>query len=157
MLGGEKQMISLEYGRNSSLNYIDFLHSDAINDSNYKRTYVFLGVRKSDSKAIYPVPVRVEEILNGSYLKKYEFNRNCDYYISSNVFKRHGEKSRAMLFSLENIIIDVDNHTSNVDDMQIEYLINRVMSKVAFNPTGVNKTCLGVQFIYQIDKVSFKL
>lgn len=150
-------MIMTQAIRNSSLEYIDFLHNDAVSDTNFKRTYVFLGVRKSGNKAIHPVPIRVEEILNGNYLNTYEFNHNCDYYISSNVFRRHSEKSRAMLFSLENIIIDVDNHTSYTDDMKVQYLISRVLEKVTFKPTGINNTGRGVQFVYHIDKVSFKL
>jgi hypothetical protein len=151
-----KQIMTNLIENQKCLEYMSFLHGDSIDDKRFKKTYVFLGV-KSPNKNFRPFSVRVEEILNGEYLKNFKFNPSCDYYVTSNTFRKYKGKSREMLFSLENIIIDIDNHSGVVNDTQIQHVIEVVTSKADFKPTAVNKTGRGVQFVYQIEKVSYKL
>lgn len=68
-----------------------------------------IGIRRPEASSILPLTTQPLDRLPG-FLASAHFSLRCDYYITSNSF--HGVKrQRENLFSLHNVVIDVDDHT----------------------------------------------
>lgn len=90
------------------------------------------------------------------FVSNMHVSRRCDYYIMANTVKGV-ERKKKDLFSLNNIIVDIDCHT---DGMPYELMINELVARcrrdlfecgVVPEPNSVIRTGRGVQFWWAIE------
>lgn len=138
-----------------------FLHCTFPTRLNYDGK-VGIGYRHQDTSGVYPYYFVKESQLK-DYFDEFEYNEDCDYYISANTFKSY-KRSTDNLFALNNIVVDIDNH-SDIN----EYDRNRLLESFVFRlkefineniiicPNVVVLTGRGIQLWYTLIPVSYKL
>lgn len=91
-------------------------------------------------------------------LKLYAY---CDYYITANTVVLSGKRCAVNLFSLNNIVIDIDKHKLKLsEDIQhsCDALLHFLYEEGCLPmPTVVNYTGRGIQLWWHIEQVSYKL
>lgn len=93
-------------------------------------------------------------------LETLEINSKFDYYITKNAFYAD-KRSNDTICYLDNIVIDIDNHNSNVSERQINYEVSRLLYLLSFDYANVFptyslsvKTGRGVQLWIHIDSIA---
>lgn len=94
---------------------------------------------------------------------KFIVNSESDYYITKNSFYAD-KRSSECLFSLDNIVIDIDSHDGTLTPVEIEYNIRKLLFLLSFSyenqfpfPTAVVFTGRGCHLWLHIDSISSKL
>jgi hypothetical protein len=94
---------------------------------------------------------------------KFIVNSNSDYYITKNSFYANKRKIEC-LFSLDNIVIDIDNHNDTLSIDDIDFNVRKLMFLLSFDyesffpfPSLVAFTGRGCQLWLHIDSISSKL
>lgn len=94
---------------------------------------------------------------------KFIVNSESDYYITKNSFYAD-KRSSECLFSLDNIVIDIDSHDGTLTPVEIEYNIRKLLFLLSFSyenqfpfPTAVVFTGRGCHLWLHIDSISGRL
>lgn len=94
---------------------------------------------------------------------KFIVNSDSDYYITKNSFYADRRASE-YLFSLDNIVIDIDNHNIDLSISEIEFSVRKLLYILSFDyenlfpfPSVVVLTGRGCQLWFHIDSISSKL
>lgn len=97
------------------------------------------------------------------HLENFEVNKNCDYYITSNSLYAN-KRGTENLFSLDNLVFDLDNHNPNINMYDHIRNINRFLYLLETKyrdkfpyPTAIIITGRGVQIWVHIEGLSSKL
>lgn len=97
------------------------------------------------------------------HLENFEINKNCDYYITSNSLyaDRRGTEN---LFSVDNLVFDLDNHNSDISAYSrirdINHFLHLLETKYCDKfpyPTAIIITGRGIQIWVHIEGLSSKL
>lgn len=80
-----------------------------------------------------------------------------DNYITGNAFKRwtYGRK-QINIYTLLNIVVDLDNHGEELDDIAIARAVNVIIDRLDRKPNSIVFTGRGAQFWYSIEPLSYK-
>lgn len=140
------------------LKYVKYLFSGMISKQEYKNTYGFLGVLNNGK--MKNIPINLSNLNNDNYLHSYVLNNDYNYYVSGNIYSSFKGKRKENAFSVENLIIDIDNHVEK-DYGKIERYIQKLLYQInvsmKIKPSGVVFSGRGCQLIYKIENVSYKL
>ena len=95
------------------------------------------------------------------FMAKFKFQKSCNYYITANTTKRDNRISED-LFSLNNIVIDIDCHTDNIHPADRADMINVIARKILENdkipnPSIIHWTGRGLQLWYHLESCAAKL
>lgn len=117
---------------------------------------IFIG-RKKNGKMCTVTRRNIDEILY--FVPRMHISKNCDYYICANGVKGV-ERKKSELFSLHNIVIDIDCH---VEGSPYELLINEFVARCKRDlfdigevpePNSIVYTVRGVQFWWALEAAS---
>lgn len=124
---------------------------------------VFIGQRKKDTSGIYNLSRRnIDEL--AQFVPQMHISRRLDYYITANTVKGV-ERNTDDVFSLNNIVVDIDCHGENTDlspaELAQAFVWRCQRDKWSIGempvPNSVVYTGRGVQLWWAIDAVSVKL
>lgn len=131
-------------------------------DSSYKGR-VFIGQRKRDTSGIYDLSRReIGEL--AQFIPAMHISRRLDYYIMANTVKGV-ERKTENVFSLNNIVVDIDCHGEN-NEMSEAELVQAFIWRCQRDlwssgempePNSVVHTGRGVQLWWAINPISVKL
>lgn len=94
-------------------------------------------------------------------LKKLKLKENCDYYITANTLTKRERKSEN-LFSLQNIVIDVDCHNSTITEYGRQEILDSFLWRMNRDcdipqPNIIHYTGRGLQLWWCLEEVSKSL
>lgn len=124
---------------------------------------VFIGHRKKDTSGIYDLSRRnIDELTQ--FIPRMHISRRLDYYIMANTVKGV-ERNTDDIFSLNNIVVDIDCHGENTElspaELAQAFVWRCQRDKWSIGempvPNSVVYTGRGVQLWWAIDAVSVKL
>ena len=95
------------------------------------------------------------------FMSGFSFSKNCNYYITANTTKRDNRVS-VELFSLNNIVIDIDCHADDIDPADrasmLDAIVNAILrSEIIPDPSIIHWTGRGLQLWYHLETCSAKL
>lgn len=90
------------------------------------------------------------------YLSNFVFNNKCDYYISSNTFKIiKPKREKKNIYSLRNIVIDIDCHDPDMNDwdrLQLLSDLNYYATEAPLKPSMTVLTGRGIQVWFSLQE-----
>ncbi len=115
-----------------------------------------LGYRREGTAEIWPLfKGSREKVLE--FLQNFNVNGKMDFYITANATKTGSERKNENLFSIHNIVIDIDNHDINQENTSFVHrlLVSNIEKDLdAPPPTAVVYTGRGVQLWWAIKPVA---
>ena len=95
------------------------------------------------------------------FMAKFKFQKSCNYYITANTTKRDNRVSED-LFSLNNIVIDIDCHADNIDpadrDSMLYAIVREILcSEIIPDPSIIHWTGRGLQLWYHLESCASSL
>lgn len=119
-----------------------------------------LWAKKRTSNQMYRVSYGTKDAISLKIASDIR-NKKRDYYLTSNLMASGTRRSDA-LFSLKNIVIDIDNH-SQTDNQKIEKQFDALqdifsmLEDEIYLPNTIVKTGRGFQLWYAIEQMSYKM
>lgn len=117
-----------------------------------------LGHRVEKDEGIYHL-CSIKESKIKETMQCFYTSSKSDYYISANTFKNFN-RAKANLFSLNNIVIDIDNHldifTSETSEIFLARLKEFINENIILCPNIVVFTGRGIQLWYCLEAISYR-
>lgn len=123
---------------------------------------IHLWAKRHNSNNMYRVWYGLPGEISGKLSRDNISSRKKDYYITANTVCSGARRSDS-LFSLNNIVIDLDNHSNDLSGIDFQFEAIKDIYRDLFNlygyyiPNSIVKTGRGFQLWFAVEQISYKL